>query len=194
MMKNKTKKALAYALIELLNRKPLTKITIGELAQECGISRMTFYYHFHDIYDLLQWTCEEEARGVIGEYRSHNSWQEGFEYLLNAARTNQSFVLNVYHSASQELVELYINRMVEHLLLEVVEEQSSGLDCTADDKRRVATFYTYAFVGVVMEWVRMGMITPPEQVVKMTAAITQGDVRNALINLHKLGSGGKAGA
>ena len=49
-----TKRALEEALKRLLLEKPLSKITIQDLADECGISRMTFYYHFKDIYDLVE--------------------------------------------------------------------------------------------------------------------------------------------
>ena len=52
-MANITKLALEAALKKELLTKPLDKITINELAEDCGISRMAFYYHFKDIYDLV---------------------------------------------------------------------------------------------------------------------------------------------
>ena len=49
MSKSTTKKAIAFALKDLLSEKPLDKITINDIAEDCGINRMTFYYHFKDI-------------------------------------------------------------------------------------------------------------------------------------------------
>lgn len=46
----------------LLLKKPLNKITINDIAEDCGINRMTFYYHFQDIYDLVEWACLEDAK------------------------------------------------------------------------------------------------------------------------------------
>lgn len=60
-MSQVTKKALAAALKDQLLKKPLHKITINDITEECGINRMTFYYHFKDIYDLVEWTCVEDA-------------------------------------------------------------------------------------------------------------------------------------
>ena len=57
-----TKRALEQSLKNLLLQKPLTKITINDIAGDCGINRMTFYYHFKDIYDLVEWSCMEDAR------------------------------------------------------------------------------------------------------------------------------------
>ncbi|WP_240928830.1 TetR family transcriptional regulator [Streptococcus alactolyticus] len=60
-----TKRALEEALKRLLLEKPLSKITIQDLADECGISRMTFYYHFKDIYDLVEWSFVEDANAIF---------------------------------------------------------------------------------------------------------------------------------
>ena len=53
-MNNITKNALEESLKKFLLQKPLDKITISDLTTDCGISRMAFYYHFKDIYDLVQ--------------------------------------------------------------------------------------------------------------------------------------------
>ena len=63
-MQNITKTALEASLKKLLLKKPLDKITIRDLTEDCGISRMTFYYHFKDIYDLVEWICYEDAADV----------------------------------------------------------------------------------------------------------------------------------
>ena len=53
-MSEVTKRALEQSLKNLLLKKPLNKITINDIAEDCGINRMTFYYHFKDIYDLVE--------------------------------------------------------------------------------------------------------------------------------------------
>ena len=52
------------SLKKLLKKKPFDKITIADLTEDCGISRMAFYYHFKDIYDLVEWSCLEDAQKV----------------------------------------------------------------------------------------------------------------------------------
>ena len=85
----------------LLLQKPLPKITIQDLTDDCGISRMTFYYHFKDIYDLVEWSCEEDAQKALGENRHYDSWEEGLLDIFKAVRENKPFILNVYHSVSR---------------------------------------------------------------------------------------------
>ena len=60
-MSNITKRAIEQSLKNLLMKKPLTKITISDITADCGMNRMTFYYHFKDIYDLVEWVCLEDA-------------------------------------------------------------------------------------------------------------------------------------
>lgn len=50
-----TKKMLSGALKNAMKSKSLSKITVSELIEACGVNRKTFYYHFQDIYDLLKW-------------------------------------------------------------------------------------------------------------------------------------------
>lgn len=61
-MPNTTKQALGESLKKLLLHKPVDKVTINDLTTDCGISRMAFYYHFKDIYDLVEWVCIEDGK------------------------------------------------------------------------------------------------------------------------------------
>lgn len=186
MKSDATKVAMSNALKEQLKKKKLSKITINDIASACNISRMTFYYHFQDIYDLTEWTLEEAAGRAIGENRTYESWQQGFEGLLRELQANQTLILNIYRSMDREMIERYLLKKAESLLMPVVEHESHGLPVNEENKRRVAIFYSYAFLGVLMEWVGKGMAAPPREVVKMVSAIVQGDFHNSLENLGKL--------
>ena len=53
-MSQLTKKAIVEATLRLAEKHPLNKITVRDIVEECGITRNTFYYHFHDIYEVLE--------------------------------------------------------------------------------------------------------------------------------------------
>ena len=77
MVSKLTKRALAASLKKLLAQKPLSKITIADITEDCGMNRMTFYYHFQDIYDLIDWICQEEGERAFQGRKGYNTWQEG---------------------------------------------------------------------------------------------------------------------
>lgn len=60
-----TKKMLADTLVSILKKKPLSKISISEIVSTCQINRKTFYYHFADIYELLEWHFTQEINTII---------------------------------------------------------------------------------------------------------------------------------
>ena len=103
-----TKYALENSLKKLLLQKPLNKITINDITEDCGINRMTFYYHFKDIYDLVEWVCMEDAKKALADNKTYETWQQGFVRIFDAVRENKSFIMNVYRCVSREQVEKYL--------------------------------------------------------------------------------------
>ena len=81
-MSELTKRALEQSLKNLLLQKPLNKITISDIADDCGINRMTFYYHFKDIYDLVEWSCQEDAAKALAGKKTYETWQQGLSRSL----------------------------------------------------------------------------------------------------------------
>ena len=73
-----TKRALEQSLKNLLLQKPLTKITVSDITDDCGVNRMTFYYHFKDIYDLIEWSFLEDAKRALEQNKTYDTWQQGF--------------------------------------------------------------------------------------------------------------------
>ena len=179
-MSQMTKRALAASLKNLLLQKPLTKITISDIAEDCGISRMTFYYHFKDIYDLVEWTCQEDAARALEGKKTYDTWQEGFLNIFHAVQANKAFIMNVYRCVSRERIEQYLNPLIHSLILGVVEEKSAGMGVSGEDKRFIASFYEYAFVGVMLEWIGGGMKEDPALLVERTSRVVHGSVLRAL--------------
>ena len=175
-----TKLALEASLKHLLMKKPLDKITINDIAEDCGISRMTFYYHFKDIYDLVEWTCEEEARKALEGKKTYATWQEGFLQIFEAVKENKPFIMNVYHSVSREQIEIYLYKLTYELLIGVVEEQSAGMNVRDSDKKFIADFYKYAFVGLMLDWIRNDMKEDPNLIIERLGGLMHGNILRAL--------------
>ena len=156
-MSNITKHALAESLKKLLLKKPLNKITINDLTTDCGISRMAFYYHFKDIYDLVEWVCLEESRGALQGKKTYATWQEGLLQIFEAVYENKPFIINAYNAVSREQIENFLFQLTHDLIMSVVEEQARSTSLTQEQKSFIADFYKYSFVGIMLDWIRQGM-------------------------------------
>ena len=179
-MSQVTKRALEQSLKNLLLKKPLTKITINDIAEDCGINRMTFYYHFKDIYDLVEWSCLEDARKALEEKKTYETWQQGFIQLFEAVRENRPFIMNVYRCVHREQVEKYLKPLVDSLLLGVINEEAAGMTVRDEDKAFIAQVYSYAFVGLMLDWIRDDMREDSEALVGRLALVLKGAVSQAL--------------
>ncbi|MGN0131651.1 MAG: TetR-like C-terminal domain-containing protein [Lachnospiraceae bacterium] len=175
-----TKRALEQSLKNLLLKKPLNKITINDITEDCGINRMTFYYHFKDIYDLVEWACMEDAGKALKENKTHDTWQEGLLQIYYAVRENKPFIMNVYHCVDREQVEKYLKPLTDQLLMGVVEEQSADMVVREEDKAFIAKVYSYAFVGLMLDWIKDDMKEEPEHLVNRLALVIQNTFSEAL--------------
>ena len=179
-MSQVTKRALEQSLKNLLLQKSLTKITVKDITEDCGINRMTFYYHFKDIYDLVEWACLEDARKALEEKKTFDTWQQGFLQIFEAVQANKPFIMNVYRCVHRELVECYLKPLVEHLLLEVIQEEAGEQKVREEDRKFVAQVYSYIFIGLMLDWIKDDMKEDPERIVNRLATLIKGSIASGL--------------
>lgn len=181
-MPNLTKYALGASLKKLLLQKPLDKITINDLTADCGISRMAFYYHFKDIYDLTEWVCVEDAKRALQGKKTYDSWQGGLLQIFEAVLENKPFIMNVYHSVSREQIENYLFTLTSHLIRDVVEEKSVGTEISEEEKQFIADLYKYSFVGIMLDWIRQGMKEDYREITEKIGITLKGNISNSIHN------------
>ena len=184
-MTNRTKLQLEEAFKKLLLEKPFHKITIKDLTDACYLSRMSFYYHFQDLYDLTEWILIEDAKKALNEKKDYAHWKEGLENIFEAVYKNKPFILNVYHDISKDQIEKVLFKLVHGLIESIVEERSIETNLNEQQKNFIAYFYKYGFVGILQEWIEDGMKEEPEIIIKKLNNIIEGDFKKALEKMQK---------
>ena len=179
-----TKRALEESLKRLLLTKPLNKITIADITNDCGISRMTFYHHFQDIYDLVEWACEEDAARAIAGNKTADTWQTGLLDTFLALRENKPFIASIYHDMSREQVERFLVPVVSDLVKSVVDEHAARRHVREQDRNFIARFFAHALIGTVLDWIARDMRDDPQQLVQRVATIADGAIETALDRLE----------
>ena len=165
---------------KLLLEKPLNKITINDITEDCGVNRMTFYYHFKDIYDLVEWACLEDAKRALDEKKTYDTWQQGLLQIFEAVQENKPFILNVYRCVHREQVEKYLQPLVDQLMLDVIQEESASMMIREEDKQFIAKIYAYIFIGVMLDWIKDDMREAPQEIVARLVKLLRGSVTAAL--------------
>ena len=110
-----TKKSLANALYQKMKVKPLDKITIKEIVDECGLNRQTFYYHFPDIFGLLEWMFQQDAEKLMKKYNNIDVWEQGFMELLCYIKKNKAVCMCTLHSLARDELERFVYKDVHNI-------------------------------------------------------------------------------
>ena len=153
-MTQMTKQALADSLKRLLTKQRLEKITVTELVDDCGVNRQTFYYHFHDIYDLIDWMLQEEAERILSK-EDFGDWLAGLERIMEWLVENRVVVLNVYHSIRHETLSDYIRRVIYPYTEQIVRREAAEIKTAQEeDIAFVTDMITVAATGYLMDWIR----------------------------------------
>lgn len=175
-----TKRALEASLKKLLLQKPLNKITINDITEDCGVNRMTFYYHFKDIYDLVDWIMVEDAAKALEGRQSFENWTDAFLDILHQVQDNKVLVMNVYRSVSREQVEQYLYKLLDSMLRDFVDRSAQGFTVQDSDKQFIIDFYKYALVGMALEWIRKDMKEDPVRMTERLNVLLHGELERAL--------------
>lgn len=141
-----TRKAIIQTFREMLEKTPLDKITVTNIIEKCEINRNTFYYHFRDIYDLLESFFKEELERVI-EANTNESWQNMLRDVLQMVTENRQIVYHIFNSLNRDQLERYVFDSTNKHMYELVKKEAEGLNVTDEDIRFVSEFYQYAFTG-----------------------------------------------
>ena len=175
-----TKRALEASLKKLLLQKPLNKITINDITEDCGVNRMTFYYHFKDIYDLVDWILVEDAAKALENKTAFDTWTDAFLDILRQVQENKVLVMNVYRSVSREQVEQYLYKLLDPMLRDFMERGAQDVTVQDADKQFIVDFYKYALVGMVLEWIRKDMKEDPVRMTERLNILLHGDIQRAV--------------
>lgn len=175
-----TEKAITDTFIKLLNQKPLDKITVKDLVDECGINRSTFYYYFEDIYALLEHVLVEETEIAIENYRDYNNWLEGFYHAASFAVDNKKAIYHIYNSVSREMLEKYLYRVVENVIKVAIKSQIGTLSVSEYDKDLIIEVYKSMLVGLILNWLESGMKTDANKKLARLGVLLEGDIHSML--------------
>lgn len=179
-MSQLTKKAIIETFIKLINERPLDKITVKDIVEECGINRNTFYYHFQDIPSMIEEIMREEVNRTLTSQKQSASWEEGFIDAAEFALKNKKALYHIYKSVSRDVVERYMNTIAEDVITRFVERIAGDLSPQEEDKKLIIHFYKAALVGMTLDWVESGMKYDTEQLIRRVGYLFDGNIYNSL--------------
>lgn len=179
-----TKKALVASFIRILKEKQFEKINIKDITDDCGVARMTFYYHFQDIYDLLDYVMREKLRTSVSKTFTYETWQEDYVAVFEAVLKEKVFFLKIFNSIDLRRMEYYLSDFAHQCVYEMLDEltEMNGLVLNGKRREMVCDIYCYSMVGLLLNWISTGMKEEPRILVGRFCATIKGTLEIMLKN------------
>ena len=161
-----TKQAMYHALKKLITTKSINKITIKDITDTCGLNRQTFYYHFKDIYDLLEWSFQEEFR-FIDSYlqKPEYTWEEIFAGSVKYISQNKYICQCIVCGLARDQLILSLHNSIYEIVRKIILHSLPQNQIPEKYLDFTARFYTYALSNYLFDWVKNGMLESPEEVI-----------------------------
>lgn len=156
-MANFTRQAIEAAFLKLLDEKPLNKISVRDIVEECGINRNSFYYHFQDIPSLLGEIITSNVNRLIEDYPSIATLDECFEVAFRFAQKNRNAVMHIYHSVSRDLFENDVMRLCEYAVTTYINTAFPTHPMAPEDREALIRFIKCLLFGMCIDWISSGM-------------------------------------
>ena len=115
-----TKEIIIRTLFELLNEKPLAKITVKDIVERCGVNRNTFYYHFRDISDVVESALLREVDNAFEHPVEVDSMLECLEVLVKLIGENKKAMLHIYCSVQRETFTSALDKMCQYVIKQYI--------------------------------------------------------------------------
>ena len=150
-MKKSTKDILAEALEAVLRTKSFHKISVGDIADQCGVSRTTFYRHFQDKYECMNWVYQRQIAEIVAENKELASWQNLNMQITEFIYDKRDFFANVARYKEQNsLMECIYKCGIDYAVTQIRKELNGA---PIPEKETYAIdMYIYGSVKAIEHW------------------------------------------
>jgi len=167
-----TKRAIGTALKKLCVSKPFHKITVSDITDSCGLNRQSFYYHFQDKFELLNWVYYDEAFSKVIEEITLENWNQRMLLLLQIMKQDQGFYTATIKDQEKNFSE-YLFKIARTLFLEAIASLDRKESLTEEHKSFYAEFLAHGLTGTVVTWARRGMKESPEHISSLLQSMVE---------------------
>ena len=158
-MSNSTENLIKDSFVALLEKKPLSQITVKDICQASNINRNSFYYHFADLPTLVEYMVLQEADQLIAKYPTMDSLQECLNVTVEFALANRTVAMHLYNSNNRDIFEQYFMKITEHVVIKYFDTLVDGKNISDRDKSIIINYYKGLIYGLISEWMINGMNT-----------------------------------
>ncbi len=176
---------LADSFKVLALKMPIDKITIKEITDGAGVIRPTFYNHFRDKYELLEWMIHREILEPVIPLMQRGQVKESLIRIFDNLLKDKKFYKKVVRLEGQHSCESIARQFIKEMLYTFIDEQTSEKKLA---KRGLTTslmaeYYAQSMAFVVIQWIKMDMSIMPEEMADLFEYITTHSMDEVIVEM-----------
>lgn len=162
----KTKRKIADGLLVVWAEKPLKKITVQDIMELENMKRQSFYYHFQDIYEVVEWMFQENFTDKLA-YREEEAFEEWVARAIEVVHENRFFYRKMLESVEREK----LMKMLEPVVAQQVEARFASV--SSYDNPLVKQFVIRSMSHFMLDSLQSRKRVEKEQIVSATQSIVK---------------------
>lgn len=157
VMAQYTQRAIIETFEKMLTEMPFDKITVSALVRRCEISSNTFYYHYRDIYDLLDVWLRGELSVYADGKPPYDDWRLATKDFLRDCVEHSTVIYHIFNSISRDRMERFVFTLGEDVFYRYVCQRAAAYEVPEARLREMADVCRYSFAGLFLRflWGRM---------------------------------------
>lgn len=137
---------------EMLEKMPFDKITVSAIVAKCEISSNTFYYHFRDIYDLLDKWLALKYEKYLSMLTEDGGWEDMARFLLSDLKAHSELVYHLFNFLSRERLERFVFDSSDDTFYHLVRKKTADANIPEPELRAIAEYNSYSFLGFLLKY------------------------------------------
>lgn len=181
-----TRTAIIRAFLQLLEERPLSKITVKDIVDVCGINRNTFYYHFEDIPALIEAISKEEFDQLVEKHARVDSMEDCLMIAVEDILQKRRIVLHLYNSNNRDLYERELMNICQYVVETFLDSQLEGQHIDPEDREYLIRSYRCWCFGLLMDWISTGLQENVKPMLKRLCELREGTVENSIARCRRV--------
>ena len=175
-----TRQAIMYSTLKLLQVKPIDKITVRDICDQCELTRNTFYYYFSDIYEMVEELLKFETDKSLSEQQEFDSLYDAYLQKYHLVLEYKNAVYHLYNSKNRDMILRYLYDITEDFVGKYVRNEVRGHHLSEDDIHFITRFYSGSMIGSILRWLQEGMKDSQEEIIYKISMAYQATIQTLI--------------
>ena len=179
-MKNK----IRDVFLDMVTNTSIEKIKVKDIAEQCHISRQTFYYYYYDVFAIVKYIFEEETKKALEEVEIIEDLETTYLRIMKWFKKNERLVTQTYNYDNGRLLKNCLKKILLPTFNKIIKDNSFSYTVSDKQLSFIANFYFITAISFLFDWIENGMFSDPKVLMNNLNLIIKSNFEETLRNFE----------